>query len=213
MLPLVTPLTGVASTPVASCEYTLYDGVDDAYVSTDVKFKISTAQTWAYEFYHTTVASYQGLLSQYNNSNGMSSQIQLNNAVYTYANTGNSNTTLSGLADTWVTWVMVYNGSNLVSIYKNGVASGTISVTLTAATNDFNIARMSSALGRYFNGRMRNVYVASGATSTPTAYDPEDPDGSLTDTTRIMYSPNGSGEDNSESITFTKLGAPTQVAC
>jgi len=199
--------------PSSACFETIYDGVDDGYLSSDAAFKIVGNQTWALEAYIETASANRAILSQWDAATGMLIQVQAGNTLFFYGNgaTKNFSTSITGILNTWAKVILFYNGTSMEA-YINGVSVGSVLLTLLTSTTDFRISNFSGAAGgRFYDGGIRNLEVYSGFPSNPAAWIPGDT-ASMSGVTLVMQSADGNGS-NGQGEVFTELGAPVTQDC
>lgn len=189
---------------------TSFDGVDDFISSSDTSLKISGAQTFALEVFikEDPASNYEGIISNYSGP-GMGIQNNTNGNIAFYATGGLvGEVDVTSYINQWIKVMLYFDGTNAVS-YINGVQQHSMVSSLTQATSSLYIGQMGPQYaGRFFEGIIRNIEIYSGFPSNPSNWIPGDTS-SLTGTTLVMQSRDGSGTDNDQGITFSKTGTYT----
>lgn len=201
------------------CFYTEYDGVDDYYIIEDAAVAFAGSFTFAAEVWFDTLTNFDTIwITQDNAQGGFNMYVYSNGRIQgvVRGTTDGIYTAPAGSAKTgqWQTIVLVVEDGVASNIYVDdtptaGATPSGIGAT-TRSPNRGALATDIDATTRALDGRLRNVTLRSGATSTPTSWTPTDPT-SLVGTSAVFYSPNGSMEDSGLSV--TKVGAPIQVEC
>jgi len=205
--------------PVTPCFYTEYDGIDDYYTIQDATVAFAGSFTFATEVWFDTLTNFDTIwITQDNAQGGFNLYVYADGRIegVVRGTTSGSFTAPAGSAKTgqWQTIVLVVDDGVSSNIYVDdtptaGATPSGIGAT-TRSPNRGALATDIDATVRALDGRLKNVTLRGGATSTPTSWTPTDPT-SLVGTTAKFYSPNGSMEDSGLSV--TKVGAPVQVEC
>jgi hypothetical protein len=153
----------------------VFDGTDDFVSSANITATSQiSVEAWVYA---NSVGSYNGIVTQYSTGNPSTSSWILetlgSNAYFFIANGSNLYSGLISFSTgMWTHLVGVYNG-NLITIYKNGVAGTSTSITtsINVSTRKVNIGALYSSSGieggdGRWNGRIASVKIYSkGLTS------------------------------------------------
>lgn len=202
---------------VPSCLYTEYDGVDDSYFSTDASLRtIASQETWCCEvFMREAPAAYGTIMG--GRTSGLITEIQLRGGAdgWTIGATAGAKTSGIFTYNQWIKMVAVLNvDRNGSQIYIDGVAGNNSTIGtnhVISGTADEFVLGASDSDGNTAYCDLRNVERYTGIASNPTDWIPGDTN-SLTGTTLLMQSIDGSGTDNQQGFTFTKVGDP-QIVC
>jgi hypothetical protein len=208
----------VAAAVVLAEGETAYDGSGDYYTSTNDSLKMAGYQTWCFSFKTNSVYSGQTVIdnSTVYNYNGINFYISYG---YMYLQVGVNGYTRTAwysggyAANTWYNIVMVMSSTE-ICFYVDGVkctypvsTDGNVDTPISDFVIGAHKTGFNAFSPQYFNGSVKEVEIYSGAATNPTSWIPGST-GSLTGTTLVMQSRNGSGTDNVQGITFTKVGNP-----
>lgn len=185
---------------------------DDATRFVNSTLKQTGARTICVEFYcgatYTTAALHTFFSNRDSASNGCVANLYPEgNTAGTHSNVNVIGADLANL-NSWNTFVLTVKANKEVETFLNGVSQGTN--TATGSLVDV----VDFVIGSYFptsfthaaDVPMRNFEVYDSAASNPNAWTPGDIN-SLAGVALVMASPNGSGQDNQQGFTFTKIGS------
>ena len=219
-------IANVTSSPVSSpiypsgelCFYTEYDGIDDAYTSSDASLRIAGAQTWVVETKFPSGQSdvYAGILA---NNTGGTDGLTLYyapgpNKIYWESRGAGSNlVTLTPFTENslYNRIVGVYDGANLKMDLYNGTswASATIACALNTSTANFNIGKVNFVTDRFLNGSIKNIEIYNAAATTPQSWVYGDATSlGLLESNLVLRNQDGTGGAG-----FTKSGDPITLEC
>ena len=202
------------STPVVACMKTTYDGVDDKYSSTDAILKHTGELTVAFRLTvgnliatPTTARSFTGNETYPSSGwtahwyNGLFYLRSISTAagIVTLNPAMASNTTYDVIGIISDTAMSVYFDSVLVA-----TAAKTAGIALPTATFLVNGSTL---------GSISKYSLFDGVCTNPLTADVTDPSSFTGTLTTLIDSPNGSGTDNGQSLTFAKTGDPVIEAC
>lgn len=217
-LPAAMPPDGGGLDPVTPCFYTEYDGIDDAYTSSDASLRIAGAQTWAVELKFPSGQSdaYAGILA---NNTGGTDGLTLYyapgpNKIYWESRGAGSNlVTLTPFTENslYNRIVGVYDGANLKMDLYNGTswASATIACALNTSTANFNIGKVNFVTDRFLNGSIKNIEIYNAAATTPQSWVFGDATSlGLLESNLVLRNQDGTGGAG-----FTKSGDPQTSEC
>ena len=218
--PMIAPMTGI-DVPVVeeSCQQTDYDGIADYIRTTSATVKLAGYQTWCFRFKTDDETVFQSFMNSQvaARTTGINFISHSNGSQYINAAIGGVNKEASDATsfvnDTWYKMVLVFSATEM-AFWKNGTkCSGPLAIdaNVNAPVNDLDFGFYNPTSNLYFNGRMTNFEIYSGAATNPASWIPGDTD-SLSGTTLVMNSPNGNG-DNDQGITFSEGGSPTLEDC
>ena len=206
--------------PPVTCFATLYDAVDDYFSSTEAAFKFAGDFTVGVEVNLKGLAAGDTWLSNERYSKGFHIKAGTSGELEAYV-FGNSSTFSNPISaagviplNTWVKCLLTSGINTPAKLYADDVlvATGAVLVSgLRAASEDFHIGTSAASTSRVTDGYLRNITICTGVTSTPTAWDPEDPS-SLIGCAQVMYSAKGNDE-NTQALAFTKFGDPITGPC
>jgi hypothetical protein len=205
----------------ADCYYTEYDGIDDAYRSSDAALQLSGYLTLCCEFKFTT-NHFSYALGNVNLSpnNGIRIETGATGTLYwvAYCSAGTrqaSQVATSYNTGDWVKFVGICSAAE-TAFWLDGtkcptVASGDSSVL--ASTTDFAIGSRPNGTS-FADVGFKNIEFYNAAATTPAGWVYDDPTSlGLTAGNLVLRSQNGTGTDNAQSLTFTKYGDPITLEC
>jgi len=216
------PIDGVeVGAAVETCYYTEYDGIDDAYRSSDAALKLSGYLTLCCEYKFTT-AKFSYFLGNVNlsPSNGIRIETGATGALYwvAYCSAGTrqaSQITGGYATGSWIKFVGICSASE-TAFWINGTKCPTVAQadsSVLASTVDFAIGSRPNGTS-FGNGSIKNIEFYNAAATTPAGWIYDDPTSlGLTAGNLVLRTQNGTGTDNAQGLTFTKYGDPVTSEC
>ena len=111
-------------------------------------------------------------------------------------------------AGQWNHIAIVRNASNVITMYINGTASGTATVTTNFSNNYFYIGRQQAAAAAYLNGYVSNLRIVVGsAVYTANFTPPTSPLPAITNTQLLACQSNSFIDNSSNNIVITSNGS------
>ncbi len=205
----------------AECFYTEYDGVDDAYRSSDASLKLSGYLTLCCEFRFTSsFFSYAMGNVNLSPNNGIRIETGVPGTLYWVAYCSAGTRQASQVAPSyntgdWVKFVGICSASE-TAFWLDGtkcptVASGASSVI--ASTTDFAIGSRPTGTS-HADVDFRNIEFYNAAATTPASWVYGDGTSlGLLESNVVLRTQDGSGTDNEQGLTFTKYGDPQTLEC
>ena len=187
-----------------------FDGTSD-YLSTATSSALTigtnqfTVELWVY---HKAAGASEQYLdsasSGFSLSKNTSNQLVLSQSGVSVIFTSTGTIT----AGQWNHIAIVRNASNVATMYINGTAGGTATVTTNFSTNYFYIGRQQAVAAAYLNGYVSNVRIVVGAAVyTANFTPPSSPLTAITNTQLLTCQSNSFIDNSSNNIVITSNGS------